>query len=110
MSELVVSASSKAMPARRRKAVISSLEGQHRFAGAHRMGQTNPVEVYWLETEWTIEEKLLARLSAKHDLALAALDMESSVREVALAAGSEELKKRLEVLLGARAHAAVDET
>ncbi|MGA7931055.1 MAG: hypothetical protein WCA20_34315, partial [Candidatus Sulfotelmatobacter sp.] len=45
-----------------------------------------------------------------HDLALAALDMESNVREVALASGIEELKQRLEVLLGARAHAAVDET
>ncbi|MGA8557111.1 MAG: hypothetical protein WB630_22075, partial [Candidatus Acidiferrales bacterium] len=41
---------------------------------------------------------------------LAALDMESNVREVALASGIEELKQRLEVLLGARAHAAVDET
>jgi hypothetical protein len=36
--------------------------------------------------------------------------MESNVREVALASGIEELKQRLEVLLGARAHAAVDET
>src|SRR5262249_23260473 len=37
-------------------------------------------------------------------------DMESNVREVAVASGIEELKRRLEVLLGARAHAAVDET
>jgi hypothetical protein len=58
----------------------------------------------------TIEEKLLATLSAKHDLALAALDMESDVREVALSSGIEELKRRLEVLLGAKAHAPVDET
>jgi hypothetical protein len=63
-----------------------------------------------LVTEGTIEEKLLATLSAKHDLALAALVMESNVREVELASGIEELKQRLEVLLGARAHAAVDET
>jgi len=74
------------------------------------MGQKNPVQVYLLVTEGTIEEKLLATLSAKHDLALAALDMESNVREVTLASGIEELKQRLEVLLGARAHAAVDET
>ena len=74
------------------------------------MGQKNPVQVYLFVTEGTIEEKLLATLSAKHDLALAALDMESNVREVALASGIEELKRRLEVLLGARAYAAVDET
>jgi hypothetical protein len=43
-------------------------------------------------------------------LALAALDMESDVREVALASGMEELKQRLEVLLGAKPHGAVDET
>jgi SNF2 family DNA or RNA helicase len=83
---------------------------EQRIARAHRMGQKNPVQVYVLVTEGTIEEKLLATLSAKHDLALAALDMESNVREVALASGIEELKQRLEVLLGARAHAAVDET
>jgi SNF2 family DNA or RNA helicase len=83
---------------------------EQRIARAHRMGQKNPVQVYLLVTEGTIEEKLLATLSAKHNLALAALDMESNVREVALASGIEELKQRLEVLLGARAHAAVDET
>ncbi|HTV81800.1 MAG TPA: DEAD/DEAH box helicase [Acidobacteriaceae bacterium] len=83
---------------------------EQRIARAHRMGQKNPVQVYLLVTEGTIEEKLLATLSAKHDLALAALDMESNVREVALASGIEELKQRLEVLLGARAHAAADES
>jgi len=83
---------------------------EQRIARAHRMGQKNPVQVYLLVTEETIEEKLLATLSAKHDLALAALDMDSEVREVALASGMEELKRRLEVLLGARPQAAVDET
>jgi len=83
---------------------------EQRIARAHRMGQKNPVQVYLLVTEGTIEEKLLGTLSAKHDLALAALDMESKVRKVALASGVEELKQRLEVLLGAKAHAAVDET
>ena len=83
---------------------------EQRIARAHRMGQKSPVQVYLLVTEGTIEEKLLATLSAKHNLALAALDMESNVREVALASGIEELKQRLEVLLGAKAHAAVDET
>ena len=83
---------------------------EQRIARAHRMGQKNPVQVYLLVTEGTIEEKLLATLSAKHDLALAVLDLESDVRKVALASGVEELKQRLEVLLGAKPHAAVDET
>jgi hypothetical protein len=83
---------------------------EQRIARAHRMGQKNPVQVYLLVTEGTIEEKLLGTLSAKHDLALAALDMDSDVREVALASGIDELKQRLEVLLGAKAHAPVDET
>ena len=83
---------------------------EQRIARAHRMGQKNPVQVYLLVTEQTIEEKLLGTLSAKHDLALAALDMDSDVREVSLASGMEELKRRLEVLLGAKAHGAVDES
>jgi hypothetical protein len=83
---------------------------EQRIARAHRMGQKNPVQVYLLVTEATIEEKLLGTLSAKHDLALAALDMESNVREVSLSSGIEDLKQRLEVLLGARADAAVDES
>lgn len=81
---------------------------EQRIARAHRMGQKRPVQVYLLVTEDTIEEKLLATLSAKHDLARAALDMDSDVQEVALASGMEELKRRLEVLLGARPPAAVD--
>ena len=68
------------------------------------------MQVYLLVTEETIDEKLLGTLAAKHDLALAALDMDSNVREVALASGMEELKQRLEVLLGAKPHGAVDET
>jgi superfamily II DNA or RNA helicase len=83
---------------------------EQRIARAHRMGQKSPVQVYLLVTEATIEEKLLGTLSAKQHLALAALDMESDVREVSLASGIEELKQRLEVLLGAQAHAPVDES
>jgi hypothetical protein len=83
---------------------------EQRIARAHRMGQKNPVQVYLLVTEETIEEKLLGTLAAKHELALAALDMDSDVREVALASGMDELKQRLEVLLGAKPHGAVDET
>jgi len=83
---------------------------EQRIGRAHRMGQRNPVQVYVLVTEGTLEEKMLGTLSAKHELALAALDMESDVGEVALASGMEELKRRLELLLGARPDAAVDET
>jgi superfamily II DNA/RNA helicase len=81
-----------------------------RIGRAHRMGQKRPVQVYILVTEETIEEKLLTTLSSKHQLSLAALDMESDVREVAMASGMEELKRRLEVLLGARPEAPVDES
>jgi len=83
---------------------------EQRIARAHRMGQNNPVQVYLLVTEETIEEKLLATLSAKHDLALAALDMESDVKEIGLQSGVDELKKRLEVLLGAQPHSPIDES
>ena len=83
---------------------------EQRIARAHRMGQRRPVQVYLFVTEATIEEKLLATLAAKQDLALAALDMESDVREVSLTSGVEELRRRLEVLLGANVHAPKDES
>ncbi|MFN0053923.1 MAG: DEAD/DEAH box helicase [Planctomycetales bacterium] len=83
---------------------------EQRIARAHRMGQTQPVQVYVLVTEQTIEENLLATLSAKKELALAALDTESDVDQVDLVGGMEELKSRLEVLLGAKPEAPVDET
>ncbi len=74
---------------------------EQRIARAHRMGQTQPVQVFILVTEQTIEENLLATIAAKKDLALAALDVESEVDEVQLESGLQELKNRLEVLLGA---------
>jgi len=83
---------------------------EQRIARAHRMGQTQPVQVYVLITEGTIEENLLATIAAKKDLALAALDVDSEVDRVDLASGMEELKGRLEVLLGARPEAPVDES
>ena len=83
---------------------------EQRIARAHRMGQKRPVQVFLLVTEQTIEENLLATLSAKHELALAALDAESDVDSVDLASGMEELKRRMEVLLGAKPEAPVDET
>jgi len=81
---------------------------EQRIARAHRMGQQNPVHVYLLVTEGTIEERLLGTLSAKHDLSLAALDFESDVSEVELRSGMEELRKRLEKLLGKKSAAPVD--
>ena len=83
---------------------------EQRIARAHRMGQKRPVQVYVLITEETIEENLLQTLSAKHNLALAALDVDSDVDEVDMQSGMEELKRRLEVLLGARPEAEVDQS
>lgn len=83
---------------------------EQRIGRAHRMGQRQPVQVYVLITEGTIEESLLGTLSAKHDLALAALDSESEVTQVDFESGVEELRRRLEVLLGAKPEAPVDVT
>src|SRR2546430_10589907 len=83
---------------------------EQRIARAYRMGQEQPVQVFVLITEDTIEEKLLSTLSAKHHLALAALDAESDVDQVDLAGGIEELRRRLEVLLGARPEAPSDKS
>ncbi len=83
---------------------------EQRIARAHRMGQKQPVQVYVLVTEETIEEKLLATLSAKHELSLAVLDANSDVSQVDMVSGIEELRRRLEVLLGAKPEAPVDES
>jgi superfamily II DNA/RNA helicase len=83
---------------------------EQRIGRAHRMGQTQPVQVFILVTTDTLEENLLATLSAKHELSLAVLDPESDKHEVDLAAGMEALKRRLEVLLGAKPEAAEDES
>jgi superfamily II DNA/RNA helicase len=83
---------------------------EQRVARAHRMGQQQSVQVFVLVTEGTIEENLLATLAAKKELALAALDVESDVEQVDLASGMDELKSRLELLLGARPEAPLDET
>ena len=53
---------------------------------------------------------MLGTLASKQQLALAALDPESDVASVDLQSGIEELKSRLEVLLGARPEGAVDES
>ena len=81
---------------------------EQRIARAHRMGQLQPVQVFVLITEATIEENMLTTLSAKHELALAALDPDSDVTEVELHSGMEELRRRLEILLGAKPEAPPD--
>ncbi|MBI2827543.1 MAG: DEAD/DEAH box helicase [Planctomycetia bacterium] len=83
---------------------------EQRIGRAHRMGQKRPVQVHVLVTEQTIEENLLATLSAKKDLALASLDPQSDVDQVDLASSTEELKARLEILLGARPEAPRDQS
>ncbi len=83
---------------------------EQRIARAHRMGQKRPVQVYLLVTEYTLEESLLGTLSAKQELALAALDPDSDVTRVDMTSGIEELKRRLERLLGAGPDAAIDES
>jgi hypothetical protein len=72
------------------------------------MGQKQPVHAYLLVTEQTLEENLLTTLSAKKDLALATLDFESDINEVSLVSGAEELRSRLEILLGAKPQAPLD--
>jgi superfamily II DNA/RNA helicase len=83
---------------------------EQRISRAHRMGQKRPVQVFLLVTEDTLEESLLETLSAKHELALAVLDPDAEVTDVHLASGIEEMKKRLEVLLGTRPEAPRDES
>ena len=83
---------------------------EQRISRAHRMGQKRPVQVYILVTENTLEENLLATLSAKHNLSLAVLDPNSKTNQVDMITGIEELKRRLEILLGEKPAAAEDES
>lgn len=73
---------------------------EQRISRAHRMGQKREVQVYLFVTEGTIEENLLRTLCAKHELAMAALDMTSDVKAISLESNMDELKRRLEQLLG----------
>lgn len=81
---------------------------EQRIARAHRMGQKNPVHVYLLVTEDTLEERLLDTLAAKQELATAALDINSEIDEVQLESGMDELRRRLEKLLGRQPDAPID--
>lgn len=81
---------------------------EQRVSRAHRMGQERPVHVFLLVTEDTLEESLLETLSAKHELALAVLDPETDMTTVTLASGIDEMKRRLEILLGTKPEAPKD--
>jgi superfamily II DNA/RNA helicase len=83
---------------------------EQRIGRAHRMGQKRPVQIFLLVTEETLEENLLGTLAAKQALFLAALDPESDATRIDLSSGIEELKRRLEVLLGEKPDAAPDES
>ncbi len=83
---------------------------EQRIGRAHRMGQKQPVQVYVLVTEGTMEENLLSTLAAKHELFLSVLDPETKTTEVDLSSGLEELKRRLEILIGKKPDAPVDES
>jgi len=83
---------------------------EQRIGRAHRMGQKRPVQIFLLVTEETLEEGLLGTLSAKQALFLAALDPDADTRAIDLSSGMDELKRRLEVLLGAKPDAPVDES
>lgn len=83
---------------------------EQRIARAHRMGQKQPVQIYVLVTEGTLEESLLNTLSNKQDLALAALDVDSEVKAVDFVSNLEEMKRRLEVLVGSQPEAPLDVT
>ena len=73
---------------------------EQRIGRAHRMGQKRPVQIFLLVTKDTLEESLLGTLSAKQALFLATLDPESENASIDMASGMDELKKRLEILIG----------
>jgi superfamily II DNA/RNA helicase len=83
---------------------------EQRIARAHRMGQQRQVQVFVLVTEETIEEGLLRTLSQKQKLSLAALDANSDVTKVDFESSMDEMRSRLEILLGAQPIAPVDES
>ncbi len=80
-----------------------------RIGRAHRLGQRRPVHAYVLVSTGTIEDRLLATLSAKHALARATLDPDSTIDALAVPGAMDDLRRRLEVLVGARPIAPVDE-
>ncbi|MCA9182912.1 MAG: DEAD/DEAH box helicase, partial [Planctomycetales bacterium] len=83
---------------------------EQRIARAHRMGQKNPVHIYKLVTEETIEERLLDTLASKQDLADAALNSDSDICSVEMLSGIGDLRRRLEKILQPKLLPPVDES
>lgn len=83
---------------------------EQRIGRVHRMGQKSSVQIYLMVTEQTLEEKMLITLAAKKDLYMAALDQESDADMVNITTGVDDLKKRLEILLGVKPPVPVDES
>lgn len=83
---------------------------EQRIARAHRMGQKNPVHVYKLVTEDTIEEKLLETLASKQDLADAALDFDSDTDAITMKSSITSIRERLEKILVPEQTAPIDES
>jgi hypothetical protein len=83
---------------------------EQRIGRAHRMGQKRPVQIFLLVTNDTLEESLLGTLSAKQALFLAALDPDSEDASIDLASSMDELKKRLEILIGNKPDEPQDES
>jgi len=83
---------------------------EQRIGRAHRMGQKRPVQIFILVTENTLEESLLGTLAAKQALFLAALDPDTKTSALDLSSGLDELKNRLEILLGVKPDALPDES
>ena len=83
---------------------------EQRIARAHRMGQKNPVHIYNFVSEGTIEEQLLDTLASKQELADASLNFDSDVAAVAVSSGGDDLRRRLEKLIGPLHAAPVDES
>ena len=83
---------------------------EQRIARAHRMGQRNPVHIYNMVTTDTIEEGLLDTLASKQELADASLNFDSDIDEVAVASGTDDLRKRLEKMKLPQLAAPIDES
>jgi superfamily II DNA or RNA helicase len=81
---------------------------EQRIGRAHRMGQKRPVQIFLLITEGTLEETLLEKLSAKQALFIAALDPSSKTQSLDLTAGIDELRRRLEILIGEKPYAPIN--
>jgi len=73
---------------------------EQRVARAHRMGQVNPVHVFLLVSEGTLEERMLGTLSSKQELFEAVLDPDAVADSVEVRSSVQELKTRVAQLLG----------